>query len=291
MSDNKVSACGPCGCRPVSSVNGILPESNTNFLSMNVLYSKFKTASDNLAEHNEQRVNMNLHSGYYVLPNLLVGIEIPYSTIVHESLYHGRDIIYGFSDPYLYGKYVFTFNNFIEREDQINTLTHELILGAGIQFPFGSHTQLNSEGYAEPRMQAGYGSWGFGFHTDYMLKHNNAGMLASLQYRFFSKNSMYFKPGNSFSLKNVFFHQFFRNDLVFTPEVGFLLNVFGKDYMDEYVYENDNGFYLLNAGISGSVYYLNKGVSIGLKYPLYQKNDPNRLSNTINLHAAFTYLF
>lgn len=146
---------------------------------------------------------------------------------------------------------------------------HRVVIGAGIKAPTGLSSSLSNEGYIDPHIQTGTGSWDLLFNVGYLLKYKNWGVNQELLFKKNGTNKQSYQFANRYSSTTNLYFSIEKNDFSMMPSIGTSIEYAEMDTDHGVEQSNTNGkaLYLI-PGID--IYYKKWNWSISYQKPIVE---------------------
>ncbi len=270
-------ACDVCGCALGSMSLGVLPESNSHFIGVRYTFASFNARISYNSIYVEDVYSddaynrMELFGRYYFTKRFSSTLILPY--VVNNMDGNAQDIrVNGVADPTLMASYQ------LLTAKENKTWKQNLILSAGVTFPFGENEFRDGEELVNRNFQPGKGSFSTLFNFNYLLKKNNIGLNTEMSYMINSRNSDNYLFGDQFNASLNLFYLFKQEKFAVMPMFG----VYGEQAQEHL----DGKFRVINSGgnavfgSAGFQLYFNKWIVNGnVLAPAIQNYNTDNLTD------------
>lgn len=196
--------------------------------------------------------------------------------------------IYGMGDAVILQNYQLLNS---KRKEDTSAFVQRLTIGTGLKIPTGSTNKSFENGKPNIDLQPGSGSLDLLFSTIYSIRYKSFGCTAYANYKARSKNSDFFKYGNTVNTSlNLFYLQKWKTKVI-SPFVGILYEQASKD--------KDNNFEIIDSGrntafINTGLKLYTKWINLSFEYQsvvINQTNTENQLLSQNRLIAGLNINF
>jgi len=233
--------CDACGCSASGGSLGFTSMLNTNFVGLRYFNQSY-TTTDGLYSNSpwftENFNTIQLWAKIPVVKNVQISAILPYHFHNRETL-NGMQNIAGIGDATIIGLY-----QLYQTTKDSALVKHTLQLGGGVKIPLGKYDNLNN-GSFNPSYQVGTGSFDYLFVTEYVIKRNQFGLNAMLNYVLKTENDKKYRFGNQFNYAGTFFYLLEKNNYVFAPQLGFAGEIYENNSQYNQKVRNTSGAILL----------------------------------------------
>ena len=285
------------GCDMCSFYLGIHPNQNKNSISVRYRISEYNTTSAH-QHSNMPHVHTTDNSKYVrefqtiefwgqwsPFKKLLLIGYVPYSM---NSVSKGNQVIDAYNnigDAQILGRY-----QIFRTDNDSSRYLHRLILGLGIKAPTGVSNEMSNEGYLDPHIQTGTGSWDYTFNLGYLLKFGRWGLNEEFLYKLNTKNHANYKFANRISSNTSVYYALEYNELSILPSVSFNFEYADYDKDNSLDVTSSNGkAILLIPGID--MYYKSFSFNTTFQKPIYEDLNEVGASNTFRGTLGIGYTF
>lgn len=224
--------CDACGCSANGGSMGFSSMFNNNFVGVRYFYQSY-TSKDGIFNNSpwvdEDFNTVQAWARIPVASKIQVSVLVPYHFHTRQRS-TGAENIEGLGDITLLGMYTV-----YETTKDSTVFTHKWQAGGGTKAPTGKFDAENNKGSVNPGFQVGTGSWDFLLATEYVIKRNNFGLNAMLNYTFKTENQKLYQFGNQFNYGGTFFYLYERQTIKLVPQLGIAGEIFeaNKQYSQE----------------------------------------------------------
>lgn len=242
--------CDACGCSASGGSMGFSSMLNSNFVGIRYFNQSY-TSRDGIFVNSpwidENFNTVQVWARIPVTPKIQLATLIPYQ--FHErALATGVENIEGLGDISIIGTYTV-----YQTQKDSTVFTHNLQLGGGIKIPSGKFNEANNAGSINQSFQVGTGSFDYLFVTDYVIKKQNLGLNAMLNYTVKTKNKKNYQYGNQLNYGSTLFYLLDYDAVKLMPQVGLA----GE------VYESNKQYGAFLPDTAGSVLFSKFGLEAG----------------------------
>jgi len=223
--------CDACGCSASGGGMGFSSMVNQNFVGVRYFYQSYSSRDGIFANSPWVDENFNtvqLWARIPVYKNFQISAQVPYHTN-NRQLSTGKQQIDGMGDVTVLGLYTV-----YQTTKDSTVFTHSLQAGAGVKAPVGKYDSANN-GSVNPSFQLGTGAWDYLLAAEYVIKKQNLGFNAMLNYAFKSKNKEQYQFGNQLNYAGTFFYVIEKGKFTIVPQAGLA----GEDYATNRQYGQD----------------------------------------------------
>ncbi|RWX03849.1 transporter [Flavobacterium cerinum] len=209
--------CDACGCSASGGGMGFSSMLDKNFVGVryfNQSYSSRDGIFKNSPWIDENFNTVQLWARIPVFKNFQISALVPYH-FHNRELSTGRQTIEGLGDITVLGLYTV-----YQTKKDSTVFTHMLQAGAGVKAPTGKYNSAASTGSVNPSFQVGTGSWDYLLAAEYVIKKQDLGFNAMLNYAFKTENDQHYQFGNQLNYAGTFFYVVEREKFTLVPQVG-----------------------------------------------------------------------
>jgi len=217
--------CDACGCSASGGGMGFSSMVNQNFVGMRYFYQSYSSRDGIFANSPWVDENFNtvqLWARIPVYKNFQISAQVPYHTN-NRQLSTGKQQIDGMGDVTVLGLYTV-----YQTTKDSTVFTHTLQAGGGVKAPIGKYDSANN-GSVNPSFQLGTGAWDYLLAAEYVIKKQNLGFNAMLNYAFKSENKQDYKFGNQLNYAGTFFYVVEKNNFTIVPQAGLAGEVYATN--------------------------------------------------------------
>lgn len=259
------------GCDMCSLYLGLHPNQVKNGISIRYRNSIYNTSSSHV--HNgvshstkaQQRTfqTVELWGQFSVGRKMQVLMMLPYAMNSVEENTLVLDAYNHLGDVQALARYQ------VFRSDEEQWLMQRVVLGLGVKAPTGIYKELSNEGYLDPHIQTGTGTWDVLYNIGYLAKYKNLSINEEVLYRMNTTNSLNFKFADRLSSNTNIYYTYTINDLAILPSIGYLLEYAGRDEENNIAIQNSNGTaHYLSTGLD--VYFKNYSLNLNYQKPMVE---------------------
>ena len=283
----KIQACDICSCGSGNNFIGILPDFNKQILGIRYRYNTFLThigVGDvkTYLTTTENYSTTEIWGGIYIAKKIKLIISIPYNYIYkfNETANFSKNGL-GDCNTIVY------LNLFRSRKKIMNSMT----IGSGIKFPTGIYNFSNETTNSNNLFQLGSGSIDFLLNAIYDISYKNVGLNINTNYKINTINKDQYIYGNKCTISSQLYYKMnIKNNLICTPNIGFLFENAGSDVDKNRIVEISGGnISLLIWGLEAN--YKNIVLGVNFQNPIYQNIASGiiRSNNRSALHVSFMF--
>ena len=213
---NEFDDCDACGCSASGGGMGFSSMVNQNFVGVRYFYQSYSSRDGIFANSPWVDENFNtiqLWARIPVYKNFQISAQVPYHTN-NRQLSTGKQQIDGMGDVTVLGLYTL-----YKTTKDSTVFSHSLQAGGGVKAPVGKYDSANN-GSVNPSFQLGTGAWDYLLAAEYVIKKQNLGFNAMLNYAFKSENKQDYKFGNQLNYAGNFFYVIDKNNFTIVPQAG-----------------------------------------------------------------------
>lgn len=208
--------CDACGCSASGGGMGFSSMLNQNFVGVRYFYQSY-TSQDGIFNDSpwidENFNTVQLWARIPVFKNFQVSALVPYHTHNRE-LTSGYQEIEGLGDITVLGLYTV-----YKTQKDSAQYSHTLQAGGGIKMPTGEYHTTNN-GSVNPGFQVGTGSWDYLLAAEYVVKRNNLGLNAMVNYSIKTENNDEYQFGNQLNYASTLFYVVEQPNYILVPQLG-----------------------------------------------------------------------
>lgn len=259
------------GCDMCSLYLGLHPNQVNNGITIRYRNSIYNTSSAHIhngVSHGNQKQTRTFQTielwGQFSLGRKIqVLLMLPYSMNSVEEKHLVLDAYNHLGDIQTLARYQ------VFRSNEESILTQRVVLGLGLKAPTGKYKEFSNEGFLDPHIQTGTGTWDMLYNIGYLAKYKNLSINEELLYRLNTTNSLNFKFANRFSSNTSFYYTYSKNELAVLPSIGYLLEYANMD-LENYIYiQNSNGTaHYFSTGLD--VYYKKYSLNLNYQKPIIE---------------------
>lgn len=224
--------CDACGCSASGGGMGFSSMLDKNFVGVryfNQSYSSRDGIFKNSPWIDENFNTIQLWARIPVFKNFQISALVPYH-FHNRELSTGRQTIEGLGDITVLGLYTV-----YQTKKDSTVFTHMLQAGVGVKAPTGKYNSAASTGSVNPSFQVGTGSWDYLLAAEYVIRKQDLGFNAMLNYAFKTENDQHYQFGNQLNYAGTFFYVVEREKFTLVPQVGLAGETYAtnKQYAEE----------------------------------------------------------
>ncbi len=280
----KALLCDACGCSASGGSMGFASMLNANFVGLRYYNQQYQSTDglySNSVWYKERYNTIQVWARIPVYKKVQLSVLVPYHFHNRETV-TGSQSITGLGDATVIGMY-----QLLQTEDAGAKFSHTVQIGGGLKIPTGKFNQENA-GNVNPSFQLGTGSWDFVFASEYVVKKGNIGLNVMGNYILKTQNSNQYRFGNQVNYASTFFYLYEKNQVSFTPQLGFS----GE------IYQSNSQYSQTVRKTSGDILFGKVGFELGKKrfslganlmLPLHQNLASERLKADYRWSLNFNY--
>ncbi len=265
LMSNTLKACAICGCSAGFMGLGYVPETSLNLVGIRYIYAQSRTRHPMLFDDDVQRFSsdyfhtVELSGRYAFNSRLFVNLSLPYHyNLMDEE--KRETIAQGIGDPLIAVYYKLYEGSSIENPDFSNML----LVGGGVQLPFGRTDIYLDNGQWAPNLQPGKGAVGLWLNASYSLLNGNFGLFADASAMFYSTSkAQNYRFGPQFTGTITGFYSIFMKSIRLVPQVGASITHKAQDLVNA---EAD----IVNAMSGGSQVDALLGINLYTEYTIWR---------------------
>ncbi len=174
----------------------------------------------------------------------------------------------------------------IFRSEEEQKLTQRVVLGFGLKAPTGKYKEFSNDGYIDPHIQTGTGTWDVLYNIGYLAKFKSLSINEEVLYKMNASNSYNFKFANRFSSNTNVYCTYSLKDLTILPSLGYLFEYAGYDKENNKDILNSNGTaHYFSTGID--LYFKNYSLNLNYQKPIVENLRDSGTSNKRRIILGF----
>ena len=208
--------CDTCGCSASGGSMGFSSMLNQNFVGLRYIRQSYSTRDGifNNSPWIDQTFNTVQAWGRIpVSKKIQITALVPYHFHENEKT-TGTQSISGMGDITVMALYTV-----FETTRDTAVFKHTVQLGGGVKAPTGKYNKENN-GSVNPSFQVGTGSWDYVLATEYIVRKDNLGLNAMLNYTIKTENADHYQFGNQFNYGSTLFYAFSTAKMSYVPQLG-----------------------------------------------------------------------
>lgn len=278
-------ACNQCGCQSSVGYTGLLNYSNSNFISLQYMYSGMHTSDsitggDVMSEYASIMVTggVQLFSGKWSMQ-----YYIPFAMNQYQDADADLFKNSGLGDAGWINHF-----QILKSNDTSNAFWN-LFLKAGIEFPTGNFYSTYREDDVPATISTGSDSWDIMTGLRFSYSKNNLGIYGNYLFKYNTENAEHYTYGNQHIATALASYKFMAGNSTITPLIGVIAEFI--DYNTFYGYDqhgtSGNNIFA-TSGLDFNLGNLNMGCNFDL--PVYSKYD-NMAKSTLrgSVHIGFSF--
>ncbi|WP_317502346.1 transporter [Flavobacterium sp. DG1-102-2] len=217
--------CDACGCSASGGGMGFSSMLNKNFVGLRYVNQSY-TSRDGIFNNSpwidENFNTVQVWARIPVFKNFQVSAQLPYH-FHNRQLSTGEQTIDGLGDITVLGMYTV-----YQTMTDSTLFVHTLQLGGGVKAPTGKY-DADNKGTVNPSFQVGTGSWDYLLAAEYVIRHKDLGLNATVNYIYKTENEDHYRFGNQFNYSGTLFYVFEGSKFTFVPQAGLAGEVYATN--------------------------------------------------------------